>query len=54
MREQMSAWAKRLSTPRGRSALAAAEGLTAMLLILLSELGPGSAAYLAQLEQRLD
>ena len=32
MREQMSAWAKRLSTARGRSALAAAVGITAMLL----------------------
>lgn len=66
MREQMSAWAKRLSTARGRSALAAAVGITAMLLILLSELWPGSgaknpaaeagpdtAAYQAQLEQRL-
>lgn len=66
MREQLSAWAGRLSTARGRSALAALLGVTAMLLILLSELwsGPGAevpaasaapdaSAYQAQLEQRL-
>lgn len=65
MKEQFSAWAGRLSTARGRSALAAVLGVTAMLLILLSELRSGSGAetpvasapdaavYQTQLEQRL-
>lgn len=65
MKEQFSAWAGRLSTARGRSALAAVLGVTAMLLILLSELRAGSGAetpaasapdaavYQTQLEQRL-
>ena len=64
MKEQFSAWAGRLSTARGRSALAAVLGVTAMLLILLSELRSGSGAetpaasapdaavYQTQLEQR--
>lgn len=66
MKEQNIPWLEKLRKKRGSTGLAAALGISAMLLILLSELWPQSgeaepqqvpmentAAYQEQLEQRL-